>query len=389
MTRPVYLDHNATTPVDPRVLEAMLPYFKDHFGNASSVDHVHGARANTAIEASREAVAKLLGSRTEEVIFTSGATESNNLALVGAALANKDRGRHIISTAIEHPAVQETLEHLAANGFEVTTLPVQPDGRLDPAAVETAVRPDTILVSVMMANNEIGTIQPIEAIGALTKPRGIILHTDAAQAATTIPIDVEGSNIDLLSLSAHKIYGPKGVGALFVRRRNPRVKIAPMLHGGGHERGLRSGTLNVPGIVGMGVASDLARTERRKDIPRVQKLRDALLRDIKDAVPGVEVNGSMEHRLASNLNVWLPGIENRAIIQLVSPIVSLSAGSACTTTEVTPSHVLLAIGRTELQSHQSIRLAPGRFTKVDEVATVGRAIKDATERLLKVPIKAP
>lgn len=387
MTKPVYLDHNATTPVDSRVIEAMLPYFTDVFGNASSVDHRHGVAAHSATESARGAVARLIGARTEEIVFTSGATESNNLALIGAAFANKDKGRHIITTAIEHPAVHETLDYLKTQGFDVTRVPVTSKGLVDPAEVERAIRPDTILASVMMANNEIGTIQPVDAIGAITKPRGILLHTDATQAACALAVDVERFGVDLLSLSAHKMYGPKGIGALYVRRRNPRVKLQPILHGGGHERGLRSGTLNVPAIVGLGTASDLARSERKKDQTRIHRLRDSLLRAIQAVHPSAELNGAPEPRLPGNLNVWLPGVENRALIQLVADEVSLSAGSACTTTEVTPSHVLLAIGRSELQSHQSVRLSPGRFTTASDVETAARSIARALERLAKIPAR--
>lgn len=381
---PIYLDYNATTPVDPRVLEAMLPYFSVEFGNASSVDHLHGATASVAVDDARERIAKTIGARVEEIVFTSGATESNNLAIIGAALSEKARGKHVIVSCIEHPAVLEAADYLSGLGFEITRIPVDHAGLVSPDSIVSALRQDTVLVSVMAANNEIGTIQRIREIGAVVKAHGATFHTDAAQAIAHVPIDVDDDNVDLLSISGHKIYGPKGIGVLYVRRRNPRVNLRPLTHGGGHERGLRSGTLNVPAIIGMAKALDIAKAERKREVARLSKQRDSLLENVRRSFPGLIVNGSMERRLPGNLNVLLPGIENRALIQLVSPVISISAGSACTTTEVTPSHVLLAIGRSELEAHHSFRASIGRYTSDKDVAQAGAEIAAAVQRLQKM-----
>lgn len=385
---PIYLDHNATTPVDPKVLERMLPYFTEIFGNAASVDHLHGAHANRAVEEARTQIANAIAADPAELIFTSGATESNNLAILGAAAANKARGRHAITTAIEHPSVRESFDTLVADGFDVTVLPVEKNGRVDVAALETALRPDTILVSVMAANNEIGTIQPIGQIGKLLSQRNVIFHTDAAQALAHVDLNVDRDCVQLMSLSAHKCYGPKGVGALFVRRRKGRVALSPMSHGGGHERGLRSGTMNVPGVVGFGVAAALAKANRAKETKRIEKLRSRLMDLLMKGVPDLVVNGSMEYRLPGNLNIQIPGVENRAIIQLVSSAVSISAGSACTTTEVTPSHVLLAIGRSEIEAHESIRLSVGRFTTPQDIDVTCQCLLKAVGQLRRIRLAA-
>lgn len=381
MMAPIYLDYNSTTPVDPRVLEKMLPYFAQEFGNAASIDHLHGNAAAGAVEQAREEIARSIGAKSDEVIFTSGATESNNLALLGAARANASRGKHIISCVTEHPAVLDVLAYLQTEGFEVTLLPVSRDGLLNPEEVRSAIRSDTILVSIMAANNEIGTLASLGRIGEIARAHGAVFHTDATQALSAVEIDVDRDKIDLLSLSAHKCYGPKGIGALFVRARNPRIKLTPVFHGGGHERGFRSGTLNVPGIVGLGEALRLARQSMKRENVRLSNLRGELLRRLQETCPDLTVNGSLDQRLPGNLNVWLPGVENRALIRLVADQVSISAGSACTTTKVTPSHVLLAIGLAEEQAHQSIRLSSGRFTALADIETAATALDKGIKRI--------
>lgn len=377
----IYLDYNATTPVDPKVLERMLPYFTEVFGNASSVDHIHGVDASKAVEEARAQVAGAIGAHPSEIIFTSGATESNNLAILGAAFANASRGKHVITTVIEHPSVLEAFDELERRGYEVTRLPVDSDGRIKPASLEGALRPDTILVSVMTANNEIGTLQPIRELGALLAARNVILHTDAAQALAHVDLHVERDGVHLVSLSSHKSYGPKGVGALYVRHRKGRVALFPQTFGGGHERALRSGTLNVPGIVGLGAAASIAKATRAKESKRLEKLRQTFLDDLLQHVPDATLNGSLHHRLPGNLNLRLPGIENRALIQLVAQSISISAGSACTTTEVTPSHVLLALGKSETEAHESIRLSFGRMTTEDDVVHAAAVIVKAVRQL--------
>ena len=386
---PVYLDHNATTPLDPAVLDAMLPYLMDSFGNAASVDHLHGNEASVAVERARAQLASVIRADPSEIIFTSGATESNNLAIIGGALAQQERGRHIVTTAIEHPSVLEAFEHLETLGFEVTVLPANRDGLIDLEVLEAELTEETTLVSVMAANNEIGTIQPLREIGSLLADRGITFHTDAAQALAYQDLDVRRDAISMMSLSAHKAYGPKGVGALFVRRKGGRVPIRPLLHGGGHEKGLRPGTLNVPGIVGFGVAAERAKVLRGKESPRLSSFRSTLLSTLREACPELQLNGALSPRLPGNLNVYLPGVENRALIQLTSKEVSYSAGSACTTTEVKPSHVLLAIGRTETEAHQSIRLSVGRFTADEDVVQAGIALQQALQQLSRARSSVP
>src|SRR5512135_1107957 len=312
MKIPIYMDHHATTPVDPRVLEAMLPYFGVEFGNAASKSHVFGWRAEEAVEAARAEVAALVGATAREIVFTSGATESDNLAIKGVAQFHQGKGRHLVTCQTEHKAVLDSMHALERQGFEVTFLPVRRDGRLDPGALERALRPDTILVSVMAANNETGVLQPVEEIGRITRERGVLFHCDAVQAAGRVPFDVERANVDLASLSAHKLYGPKGVGALYVRRK-PRARLIAQMDGGGHERGLRSGTLNVPGIVGFGKACALAGAELPAESARLLALRERLRRGIEAAVEQVTVNGSLEHRLPGNLNVSFAWVEGEAL----------------------------------------------------------------------------
>ncbi len=365
MKLPIYMDNHATTPVDPRVLEAMLPCFRGDFGNASSKSHAFGWRAEEAVEAARAQVAALIGASPKELIWTSGATESNNLAIKGAAQFYEQKGRHLVTVATEHKAVLDSMHALERDGWTVTVLPVGADGRLDPAALKAALRPDTVLVSVMHANNETGVIQPIEAIGAITRAAGVLFHCDAVQSAGKIPFDVERACVDLASLSAHKLYGPKGVGALYVRRK-PRVRLVAQMDGGGHERGFRSGTLNVPGIVGFGKACELAGQEREVEAARVLSLRERLRRGLEAGLDLLAVNGSMEHRLPGNLNVSFAYVEGEAMMMAIKDV-AVSSGSACTSASLEPSYVLRAMGVGDDMAHSSIRFGLGRFTTAEEV----------------------
>jgi cysteine desulfurase len=365
MKLPIYMDCHATTPVDPRVLEAMLPYFKGEFGNASSKSHAFGWRAEEAVEEARTQVAGLIGASAKELVWTSGATESNNLAIKGAAQFYREKGRHLVTVATEHKAVLDSMQALAREGWTVTVLPVAGDGRVDPAAVKAALRPDTVLVSVMHANNETGVIQPIEAIGAITRAAGVLFHCDAVQSAGKIPFDVERAQVDLASLSAHKLYGPKGVGALYVRRK-PRARLTAQLDGGGHERGFRSGTLNVPGIVGFGAACALAASEREAEAARVLELRERLRRGLEAGLELVSLNGSLTHRLPGNLNVSFAYVEGEAMMMAIKDV-AVSSGSACTSASLEPSYVLRAMGISDDLAHSSIRFGLGRFTTAEEV----------------------
>jgi cysteine desulfurase len=365
MKLPIYMDCHATTPVDPRVLDAMLPYFKGEFGNASSKSHAFGWRAEEAVEEARAQVAALIGASPKELVWTSGATESNNLAIKGAARFYKEKGRHLVTVATEHKAVLDSMHALERDGWTVTILPVAGDGRVDPAAVQAALRPDTVLVSVMHANNETGVIQPIEAIGAITRAAGVLFHCDAVQSLGKLPFDVEAAKVDLASLTAHKLYGPKGVGALYIRRK-PRVRLVAQLDGGGHERGFRSGTLNVPGIVGFGVACELAGREREAEAARVLALRERLWRGLQDGLDLLTLNGSPVHRLAGNLNVSFAYVEGEAMMMAIKDV-AVSSGSACTSASLEPSYVLRAMGIGDDLAHSSIRFGLGRFTTVEEV----------------------
>jgi cysteine desulfurase len=363
---PIYMDNNSTTRVDPRVLEAMLPYFCEHYGNAASRTHVFGHKAEEAVELAREQVAGLIGAGPREIVFTSGATESNNLALKGAAGLYRRQGDHLVTVVTEHKAVIDPCKRLEQQGFRVTFLPVDRFGRVPVEQLAEALTPQTILVSVMAANNEIGTLQPLEAVGRLCKQRGVLFHTDAAQAAGKIPLDVEAMGIDLLSLSAHKLYGPKGVGALYVRRHDPRVRLEPQMDGGGHERRLRSGTLPVPSIVGFGAASALARTEMAAESERLCGLRERLHRGIRERLDGVFLNGHLEERLPGNLNLSFAHVEGSALLTNVRGV-ALSSGSACTSAEPEPSYVLRALGVGDDLAHGSIRFGLGRFNTEEEV----------------------
>jgi cysteine desulfurase len=373
----VYLDHHATTPVDPRVLEAMLPYFTERFGNASSRQHRFGWTAGQAVDKARREVAELIGADPREVVFTSGATESINLALKGAAEAYAAQGDRIVTAATEHKAVLDVCASLERRGYRIARLPVSPDGLLDPAAVEAALTERTILVSLLYANNEIGAIQPIRAIGSLCRARGVLLHADLAQAAGKIPVDVHAESIDLASLSGHKLYGPKGIGALYVRSG---VRLAPQMEGGGHERGLRSGTLNVPGIVGLGAACRIAASEMAAESARLGALRDGLLRTLTEALEGVHVNGSLEHRLPHNLNLSFDGVDAASLLTAL-PEVALSSGSACTSANPRPSHVLEALGLPPERAQGAIRIGLGRFTTPEEVDYAAARIIEAVRNL--------
>jgi cysteine desulfurase len=366
MKLPVYLDNHATTPMDPEVLKAMLPYFTDVFWNASSRNHEYGWTAEAAVEKARAQVAALIGATDKEVIFTSGATESNNLALIGAAEMYKDKGKHIITTPIEHKAVLDTCHYLESKGYQITFLPVDGTGRVNPEDVRKAITDQTIIVSVMMANNEIGSINPIAEIGAVCKEKGVLFHTDAVQGAGKVDIDVQKMGIDLLSITAHKIYGPKGIGALYVRRKAPRVRLAPLVHGGGHERGMRSGTLNVPGIVGFGKAAELARLNRVSEVEHIKKMRDRLWHGLQAELDELHLNGHPTERLAGNLNVSFAYVEGESLMMGMKEI-AVSSGSACTSASLEPSYVLKAIGVGEELAHSSIRFGLGRFTTEEEV----------------------
>jgi len=363
---PIYMDNHATTPLDPRVLEAMLPYFTEKFGNAASRNHSFGWSAEEAVEKARQQVASLINATAKEIIWTSGATESDNLMIKGVAEMYREKGNHIITQAIEHKAVLDTCKNLEKHGFEVTYLPVRRDGRVDPEDVRKAIRPTTVLISVMYANNEIGVINPIAEIGKIAKEHGIFFAVDGVQAVGKIPVDVQKDNIDLLAISAHKLYGPKGVGALYVRRRNPRVQLSAIIDGGGHERGMRSGTLNVPGIVGLGKACELCQQEMPQESERLRGLRDRLKTGLEAKLDEVFVNGSLEHRLPNNLNMSFAYVEGESLLMGINDV-AVSSGSACTSATLEPSYVLKALGVGEDLAHTSIRFGLGRFTTQEEV----------------------
>ena len=363
---PIYMDNHATTPIDPRVLEAMLPYFTDKFGNAASRNHSFGWSAEEAVENARQQVASLINATAKEIIFTSGATESDNLMIKGVAEMYREKGNHIITQAIEHKAVLDTCKNLEKHGFEVTYLPVQKDGRIDPEDVRKAIKPTTILICIMYANNEIGIVNPIQEIGKIAKEHGIIFAVDGVQAVGKIPVDVQKDNVDLLAISAHKIYGPKGVGALYVRRRNPRVQLSAIIDGGGHERGMRSGTLNVPGIVGLGKACEVCQQEMAQEGERLRGLRERLRAGLEAKLDEVFINGSMEHRLPNNLNMSFAYVEGESLLMGINDV-AVSSGSACTSATLEPSYVLKALGVGEDLAHTSIRFGLGRFTTQEEV----------------------
>ncbi len=370
--RPIYLDCHATTPLDKRVLDAMLPYFTEYFGNPSSF-HQYGWEGETAVKQGRAMIAEAINATPEEIVFTSGATEANNLAIKGVAEAYFTQGRHIITVATEHRAVLAPCEYLQTLGFEITYLPVKSDGLIDLEELETAIRPDTILVSVMAANNEIGVLQPLAEIGEICHNYQVLFHTDAAQAIAKIPLDVQKMKLDLMSLTAHKAYGPKGIGALYVRRRNPRVKLAPQLHGGGQEKNRRSGTLCTPQIIGLAKAVEIGIDNMKSENQHLLAMREKLW-SIVQSLEGITLNGHPSKRLSGNLNVSIEGIDGSALLLGLKSIVAVSSGSACSSTKIAPSHVLTALGRAEKLAYASLRFGIGRFNTVTEMETVGKAV---------------
>jgi len=377
---PIYFDNQATTQVDPRVLEAMLPYFTEKFGNAASRNHEFGWRAEEAVENARGQIARLINAHPKEIAFTSGATESDNLAIKGAAEMHRAKGNHIVTQVTEHKAVLDSCKRLEKYGYEITHLPVDRDGLIDLDDLAKAITPKTILISIMYANNEIGVIQPIEQIGKIAKKSNVIFHVDAVQAVGKIPVDVQKEGIDLLSISAHKLYGPKGVGALYVRRKNPRVQIAPMIDGGGHERGMRSGTLNVPGIVGLGKACEICQKEMAAESARLGRLRDKLKDALESGLDNTGINGSMAHRLPNNLNISFANVEGESLLMGINDV-AVSSGSACTSAAIEPSFVLRALGVSEDLAHSSIRFGLGRFNTEEEVDYVAGRVIETVKRL--------
>ena len=377
---PIYLDNHATTAVDPRVLEEMLPYFREKFGNAASRNHQFGWTAEEAVEQARQRIAKLIGATPKEIVFTSGATESDNLAIKGVAEMYREKGDHIITAVTEHKAVLDTCKRLEKHGYRVTYLPVGKDGLIDLEELKRALDPKTILVTIMAANNEIGVLQPIEEIGKLCREKGVLFHSDATQAVGKVPMNVEKQNLDLVSISAHKMYGPKGVGALYVRRKNPRVQLAPILDGGGHERGMRSGTLNVPGIVGLGKACEICSNEMPEEACRLAGLRNRLRDKITAGLDEIYVNGSWEQRLPGNLNISFAYVEGESLLMGVNDI-AVSSGSACTSATLEPSYVLKALGTGDDLAHSSIRFGLGRFNTQAEVDYTAERVIETVKRL--------
>ena len=376
MSKPIYLDNQATTPLDPAVLESMLPYFNNKFGNAASIHHFFGHEAKDAVEKSRKIISKELNTSAREIVFTSGATESINLAIKGVSEKLKEKGRHIITQVTEHNAVLDTCSALERRGWEITKLPVKQDGRIDPRMIEDAIRKDTVLVTIMHANNEIGVIQPVREIGDICKRHGVYFLVDASQSFAKISVDAKEINIDLLAFTAHKIYGPKGIGALFIKKKNPPVELELQMDGGGHERGFRSGTLPVALIVGFGKAVELCSRDRDAENKRLKQYRDQLIDDIMTAHTDVILNGSREQRLSNNLNLCFPGIEAETMIMNMKNI-ACSTGSACTSASLEPSHVIKALGYDTELAHTAIRFSLGRFNNADEIAAAGKMIINA------------
>jgi cysteine desulfurase len=377
---PVYLDNNATTPVDPKVLEAMLPYFTQHFGNAASRSHAYGWEAEEAVDYARGQVAKLINSEPKEIIFTSGATESDNLAIKGVFESYASKGNHIITCVTEHKAVLDTCKHVEKLGAEVTYLPVQSDGLIDLKELETAIKPTTVLIAIMYANNETGVIQPVKEISAIAKRKGVLFFSDATQAVGKIPVNVIEDGIDLMAFSAHKIYGPKGVGALYVRRKNPRVRIIAQMDGGGHEKGMRSGTLNVPSIVGLGQACEICRLNMNEDAKRIKILRDKLENDLLQ-LEETQLNGNKENRLPHVLNISFKYVESEGLILACNKNIAVSSGSACTSASIEPSHVLKAMGLDDDLAHSTLRFSLGRFTTEEEIDYAIEQVKNTVTQL--------
>jgi cysteine desulfurase len=377
---PIYLDNNATTPMDPRVLEAMTPYFLQHFGNAASRNHPFGWEAEEAVDYAREQVAKLIGADPKEIIFTSGATEGDNLGIKGVYEMYASKGNHIITATTEHKAVLDTCKHIEKSGGEVTYLQVKPDGLIDLKELEAAIKPTTILIAIMYANNEIGVVMPIKEISAIARKHGVLLFTDGTQAVGKIPVDVNKDGIDLMAFTAHKMYGPKGVGALYVRRKNPRVKVTAQMDGGGHERGMRSGTLNVPGIVGFGKACEICMTDMEADSKRISKMRDHLQTELLK-LEEAYVNGSSEHRLPHVANISFKHVEGEGLLMGFNKNIALSSGSACTSASLEPSYVLKALGLGDDLAHSSLRFGLSRFTTEEEIDYTIKAISETVLKL--------
>lgn len=377
---PIYLDNNSTTPMDPRVLEAMIPYFTEHFGNAASRNHPFGWEAEEAVDYAREQVAKLIGADPKEIIFTSGATEGDNLGIKGVYEMYASKGNHIITCTTEHKAVLDTCKHIEHLGGEVTYLPVAANGLIDLTALEAAIKPTTILIAIMYANNEIGVVQPVKEITAIAKKHGVLFFSDAVQAVGKIPVDVNADGIDIMAFTAHKMYGPKGIGALYVRRKNPRVKVTAQMDGGGHERGMRSGTLNVPGIVGFGKACELARLEMAADAERLSKLRDKLEAALTQ-IDETYVNGTTEHRLPHVANISFKYVEGEGLMMGFNKTIALSSGSACTSASLEPSYVLKALGLGDDLAHSSLRFGLGRFTTDEQIDYTIKAVTDTVLKL--------
>lgn len=381
---PIYMDYHSTTPVDPRVLEAMLPTFKDRFGNAASRNHPFGWEAEKLVEKARAQVAHIIHADPKEIVFTSGATESNNTALKGIAEMYHEKGNRIITQTTEHKSILDTSKYLEKKGIRVTYLSVAPYGLIDPEKVREAITDETILISIMAANNEIGTVQPIEEIGKIAKEKGVLFHVDAAQAMGRIPVDVEKMKIDLLSFSAHKMYGPKGIGVLYIRRQNPRVRLAAMFHGGGHEKGMRSGTLNVPGIVGLGKACEVAEEELPRESERILRLRERLYQNISKELQDIHLNGHPKNRLPGNLNLSFAYVEGESLLMGISEEVAVSSGSACSSARVEPSYVLKALDTGEKFAHTSVRFGLGRFNTEEEVDYVAKQVIEIVDRLREI-----
>jgi len=382
MKLPIYMDNHSTTPCDPRVVEAMVPFLTEHFGNAASRNHPFGWAAEAAVDKAREQIATLIGATAKEIVFTSGATESNNMALKGALEFYASKGNHIVTSPLEHKAIIDTVRYLERNGAEVTWLPVAADGVVDPEDVRNAIRENTVIVSVMHGNNEIGTLNPLAEIGAICKEKKVLFHVDAAQTAAKLPIDVQAMGIDLLSLSGHKMYGPKGIGALYVRRKRPRVRIAPLMHGGGHERGMRSGTLPVHQIVGLGAACEIGMNDMAEEIERTRALRDRLYAKVTAGVPEVLTNGSMEEgrRMPGSLNISFTYVEGESLLMALRDV-AVSSGSACTSASLEPSYVLRALGLEDENAHSSIRFGIGRFNTEEEVDYVADLVIASVAKL--------
>ena len=385
MKLPVYLDHHSTTPLDRRVLDEMMLYMTEKFGNPSSLDHSYGNEASSAVEVARDKISKSIGARCDEIVFTSGATESDNLALLGTMSKYKDRGDHLVTCTTEHKAVLDVARYLESTGKQVTYVPVNDEGKIDMSALIDAITDRTVMISVMAANNEIGTIHSVAEIGQIAHERDVLFHTDAAQAVGHIPIDVSAMNIDLMSFSAHKMYGPKGVGALYVRGLRPRVRPDPIIHGGGHEGNMRSGTLNVPGIVGFGKAVEIAQKEMDMENKRFKRWSMMIMDAFLDK--GALINGSQDNRLTNNISICFPGIEGKAIINSVSKQIAISAGSACTTQTVEPSHVIMSLGFGEERAHSTIRIGLGRFNTEEEIEFLINTIKKQVHMLSKIHSK--